>query len=226
MFSAEEKIILGSALSLTGDIAATDLLSSAYAEAADALDGPALHVIVGGLVQVAERNDTESQTIEIVQPMVEELVRRDGTGAEDKAWLLNQLQKLYWGANQPSRCIEVLEEVIQLQPEEPSYHHNLALCYNALGNPAQAAVAIQRALDLDTRDPDHLSVAIRVFRAVGEVEKADRLMESLQKIDPFEAMMAESVDINEVAKTLGIEDDPHKMEELRKAFEGEGDATW
>ena len=88
-------------------------------------------------------------------------------------------------ADSPQQAIVLLEEVVDRFPDLAAVHAALGLCYERLGDAAQAMEQFRQALDLAPEDPrNHLYVADVYFSK----ERFDRARESYQaavKRDPL-----------------------------------------
>lgn len=92
-----------------------------------------------------------------------------------KAWLLN--------------AIDYIEKAIGINPQEPSYYFNLAICYRENNQIKDAETAIDKAVQLKTDDVDHLRLAYEIYIKVGNGEKAKEVKKKIQGISPIIATM-------------------------------------
>ncbi len=112
---------------------------------------------------------------------------------KEKASILNQLQRIYYGSEDYEKALIYAEEVIKTWREEGSYWYNLALiCRREKINKLDRALeAINEMLAIGTKDADHLELAIKIFRQKGEVENANIFLSQLREINKYKAEMLE-----------------------------------
>jgi tetratricopeptide (TPR) repeat protein len=161
-----------------------------------------IHAGVGALVSYYGKVDKEEEAIPLLQPILLEEGSRPDRTAEQQAWYLNQLQKLYYGNRDYRSALGLGERVIQLAPDDPFYNYNLSLIYEKLDRLADAKKRVDRYLALGSQEEAHLSHAVQILVKVGDVGRASMVFEALQTVDRRSAQ--ELLDDDElVRKALG-----------------------
>ena len=165
-----------------------DLIVSNYEAAKEKLDLAVIKTLVAGIISCAYYNDLNNEVLPFIEGVISEQIGLSATTGEDKAFLLNELAKINHYRGDFSSAIQLLEQVVEID-EKTSYLYNLAMTYDTIDDNERAAAAIHKMLQHDTRDTDHLSLAITVLRKHGDRPLADQLMTQLQSIDPFAAKL-------------------------------------
>jgi tetratricopeptide (TPR) repeat protein len=68
--------------------------------------------------------------------------------SKDKAFLLNQYQRLLFGSGNFDKALEVQKDVLELCPEDSAYIYNMVLIYEQLGEDDSAYVSVKRLYEL------------------------------------------------------------------------------
>ena len=190
--SKESRLALAGTLALIQDPVASDIAQSAYADYADTLALDEIKLIVGITTKVAHANNSENEALTFVTQVTEQQSKRTDISDTDKAWFLNQLQRLLYATKKYAEAIEVLNKVISLNPDEPSYYYNIAGNYQKLDDYQSAADAIKKCLSLSMEDPSYLRMGLKILNNVpGEEGTVAQLSAKLSELDPFEAAIAE-----------------------------------
>ena len=145
-----------------------------------------------GLVQYYIGTDRAKEGCDLVPQVASELLATPGAAAEDLAHAHNQLQMLYYGAEDYQNALSKADQAIALNPSEPSYLYNVSLVYEQLRLPRKAIEAIEKCLALGTDDGQHLSQAYDLYSDNGMQGKADAIMKQLESVDPRRAARARS----------------------------------
>ena len=141
--------------------------------------------------------DIEEENLAFVTEKAEALLEMAETD-KDRAGVYNQMNRIYYGAyatakqrdddpkNYLNEAIVALEKATMLDKEDASYFYNLALCYSKKGEQKKALTAINRCLELDTKDDDHLALAYNLHKEENSA-RANDILDNLKKINPFRA---------------------------------------
>ncbi len=165
---------------------------------------------IGSYISFCNRADLEVEELDFVSEELERLEERvvsSDLPVDEKHDLLggiyNQTNRLFFGAYETSnrsstreinkswliKAIEALEKAIELKPNEPSYFYNLALCYQKNKQLAESEKAIDRCLEINSGDSDHLRLAYSIYIEAAKFEKAKKIKERLEKEFPYIATM-------------------------------------
>lgn len=155
---------------------------------------------LGALTQFYHLTDRELEGIDEVCPLINNLCNGAygfSLSARDKAWFVNQQQKLYYGAsllkkgepNERSRYLNLAldgaRQVVGTIPEEPAYHYNISLIYEQLGDNAKALEHVDEYMNLETHDGSHLNHAADLYlKTPGREDSARNALIKLKAHDP------------------------------------------
>lgn len=188
----DELLTIAGLLASAGDERARDVLMRMLASGKEKLDVSEMKGLVGAIVQATLKLGHIEEMIEQMSPLIEDLASDGDTGPVDKAYFLNQLQKLLYGADRYQDALQIAERVLQLAPLEGAYHFNASLIFEKLGLLKKAEACVDRFLELEKEDPgpDHLGQAVEIFAAVGRKADARKLFEKLRTIDSGRANLS------------------------------------
>ena len=153
------------------------------------------------LVGCANRYDREPEIMDVVERAAHALdvqARQAPAGSiesKEHAQVFNQLNRLYHGIYATTGETEYLEKAISSLERAISIHeaaflyYNLAFCERSIDLEG-ARRDINRCLELsgDTVDDDHLELACKIYRALGDLGYDDMLAR-LQDVNPQKAML-------------------------------------
>ncbi|MCB1954556.1 MAG: hypothetical protein KDG55_02715 [Rhodocyclaceae bacterium] len=140
----------------------------------------------GSLVQYYNVRDDALAGIQLLESRMYAL-GKEGKATKDRAFYLNQLGRLYYGAKQFEKCLEVQKEAADLVPEEIAYQYNTSLVLQQMGMLNEALKYAKRTLSLQPTDPDHIETAIEIFSKSGLNTQADLALDQLREISPDRA---------------------------------------
>lgn len=112
---------------------------------------------------------------------------------EERANILNQLSRIYYSADEYEKSMSIAEEVVSLW-RETSYLYNLALIYRDLDMLDKSYEMIQEMIEMGTTDSDHLELAVKIFRKLGDTEKANETLLKLREVNRYKAEMLDLMD--------------------------------
>lgn len=143
-------------------------------------NGPELRFVLASAVQNYVSTDREREGLDrlkaILMPYVD-----DGTQPDEfRAYVANQLAMLYFGAEETDSALRTLKVAVSLGSSEPSYYYNLSVVHEHRGEIAEAVSAVERCIEENTSDRDHLLHALGLFRQVGNVELVDEVERRLE----------------------------------------------
>ena len=154
----------------------------------------------GCFVSYCNISEKEIEYLEFLESEANALLEK-ATTDEEKAGIYNQINRFFYGAHSTinrngkkdteylDKAIDAQKEATRLNPNEPSFFYNLAICCQEKETLDDAVEAINRCLDLETSDVDHLSLAYKLYTSVGDVNKASEVKKTLKKINPRRAML-------------------------------------
>lgn len=183
---------------MLGSVAAAAILKNEWPYIKENMPFKMQYEELGCYVSYCVRRDLEPEEIDFVITEATQMLDSAQT-IEQKAGLYNQMNRISYGAyktlendgkSEPeylNKAIEYLQKAIELNPEQPSYYYNLAICKNESGDIKGSVEAIKKCIDLDTDDDDHLSLAYRIFKDQGMTDEAMRAFAKLKEINPVKA---------------------------------------
>lgn len=140
--------------------------------------------LLRGLAEYYVSRDEESEGASILEKHIRDLSNNEEISANDRAAILNSLQKLFYGAKRYEDALIVCDEVTSLAPDEPSFHYNASLIYEKLGQFKKSKQEIETCLKLGTDDEDHLSQAIDIYKELDDMAKYEDCLSKLESINP------------------------------------------
>ncbi|MBZ0271983.1 hypothetical protein K8I61_08095 [bacterium] len=161
------------------------------------LDVDTQKVVIGGYVQALGRFDQESRGLESLHNFIELLKSDAGDGdsisANDRAFLLNQYQRLLHGAGKHEDARAIGNIVLTLS-QDPSYYYNQSINEEECGNFDAAVINIEKLMNMvendgGVADDDHLARAIDIYCRANKAQKARKAFELLEKVNPLKATL-------------------------------------
>lgn len=155
---------------------------------------------LGVLVGSANRQDRELEIMDLVERIAEGMnalaeYLGDGAAPKDRAQVYNQLNRLYHGIyittddeSYLMRAIDALRRALSIY-EAAYMYYNLATCERHI-DLAAARRDIDRCLELsaDDVDDDHLELACKIYREMGD-PGYDDMLERLREVNPQKALL-------------------------------------
>jgi len=152
---------------------------------------------LGCMISFASRQDKEPEILAMVESITSHLLLTEES--EDPslvAQIYNQLNRLYHGVSllndddsYMQKALTSLRKAIALDPHKGSYRYNLAmLLKNSDLEGAREAIEKCLELDGDKHDADHLVLAYKIFRQLGD-PRSSEVMEMLEKVNPARAAL-------------------------------------
>ena len=175
--------ILASAGNEVGSNELLDYVETHFAE----LDYEAFRIAIGALGRFYSATDREREGLSHFKKYIGEFIRLHKVSPDEEAYLLNQLQKLEFGAGEYPDALELSLKVLELAPNDLSYIYNASTVYRKLEQPKRAEAMVDRYMAIDGVDEDHLSHAVRVYIEAGNVDKAKKAYARLLTISPGRA---------------------------------------
>lgn len=169
------------------------VLLDAIDEIAPQLDDDQFKLAVASLVDHYSVNDREAEGIDrLATPILDRATSHELENPKESAYLLNQLQKLYYGAESFEEAQRYGVRAAELNPTESAYWYNLSLIYQQRGLMELAEEAIRKVLELkegERHDEDQLVQAVEIFAARARTEEARGAFHALTAINPGRAQM-------------------------------------
>lgn len=162
---------------------------------------------LGGYVSGASRLDEEERALKRFEEIYGSLAHASPSAdltVEQRAFILNQYQRLLHGLDRDDEAAQVGSRVLELAPSSIHYLYNQSL--NLRNDPAAAGVLIDRLmtqlfqLPTEDIDGDHLRQATRVYAITNQVSKLADAYNLLKQVDPYLAQVVGEME--EVAKLL------------------------
>jgi hypothetical protein len=151
---------------------------------------------IGSLVAGYNMLDRETDGLELLGPFFQRIADTEAPSSElstkDKAFFLNQHQRLFHGDKQLEKALAIEQQVLALAPEDRSYNYNACLIFDELGDGKSAYGAAKKLYHLmnedENLDDDHLYLVTRLF-AKNSDPLAREAYAKLQEINPYRASM-------------------------------------
>lgn len=164
---------------------------------------------IGSLVAGYNRLDEEDRGIELLGPFFEKIIAVEAPSSsldsKDKAFFLNQYQRLLHGQGRFEEALFMQKQVLALSPEDQSYNYNIALIFDALEKREDAYSTSKKLYHMMKEsgnfDDDYLVLVIRLF-AKNNDSLAREAYSKLQEVNPYRASMV--MQSKELKKSLSI----------------------
>ena len=133
-----------------------------------------------------QKIDMQEAGLKIVGPVIDRCIESCDKNSS-KATLLNQKARL---VTDNKKRIEILSDVIKLNPNDPSFNYNLSVCYEKEEDLVKAkeyidiCMANQRSDNESEYDSDHVGQAIDVYAKLNDKEKVNEYLRIIQQINP------------------------------------------
>lgn len=182
-----------------GSRVAFDLLSTRISTV-DKFQPEDASIVVGGFVSGASRLDEEAKALALLEPFFAD-VDHGHSGrysAENRAFFLNQKQRLLHGLGRTKESLEIGERVLDLRPNDVAYLFNQSINCEAEGRVERALELVDRymALTQEKSEPDesHLQRAVRIYSKANQRAKAVQTFQLLQHHHPYIAELLKEDD--------------------------------
>lgn len=152
---------------------------------------------LGCMISFASRQDREPEILAMVEGIAAHLLlSEDSEEPGLVAQIYNQLNRLYHGVSilqdddaYLQKALTCLRKAIALDPTKSSYRYNTAmLLKNTDLEGAREAIEKCLELDGDKHDADHLVLAYKIYRQLGDPRSAE-VMDILEKVNPARAAL-------------------------------------
>ncbi len=173
-------------------VAANRLLSAFETPTYEKLTVSQRIAVIGALVSYCNRLDKEILFLDRIDKMLKDI--EPIASEKEKGSIYNQYARLFFGAYENderddfrTKAEEYAKKAVEYDPNQPSYHYNLAFIIK--NRDLDAAIdTISKCINLDSKDPEHLSLAYELYHRAGN-ERADEIYKKLETIDPIRAKM-------------------------------------
>jgi len=182
-------------LSVQGDEAALELAYRVLTEHLDQIKGQgddALKTGISGVVQFYVTTDRELEGVQRCEPVIRRIAQLPEIGKGVKAFALNQLQMLMFGAKRYQEALSLVEEALALEPSTLAYVYNASLIYEKVGLTQKAVEMVDRYMAMPEDgdpNPSHLSHAVETYVAAGRIDEARSAFGKLRQVDPGKAKL-------------------------------------
>jgi hypothetical protein len=179
-----------------GSTAAHKELENLFSNSFDTFGRKLQQDYIGSLVSGYNMQDRESYGLELLRPFFEKIVATETPSSElsnkEKAFFLNQYQKLLYGHQEYEDALNVGKDVLSLAPDDMSYIYNYSILCTKLGASESAYNAVKGLYALMNStgdyDVDHLNQVIKIFASNKDVLAREAFVK-LQEVNPFSATM-------------------------------------
>lgn len=151
---------------------------------------------IGSLVAGYNMQDREEDGLALMSDFFKQIRASDSPTAElsnkDKAFFLNQYQRLLHGLKKFDEGLEIGKEALLLSPDDLSYHFNYSILCEAVGDTESAYNTIKKLYVLMNKannyDDDHLARVVTLFAAHND-PLAQEAFSKLQEVNQYKATM-------------------------------------
>lgn len=146
--------------------------------------------------------DRELEGISRCEALIKNVVSLPDLDNSAKAQILNQLQKLNYGAGRYQEALEICEQVLELDPEEVAYLYNASLIYEQLNLMQKSVALVDMLMNKNDKNASHLSHAVEVYIAMDRLADAKSAFFQLRQVDSDKAAVL--LYRSDIAKKLGL----------------------
>lgn len=197
-------IALAGILSVQGYEPAAEIVYRLMTEHFDQIKTEGIETLQAGISSIVRfyvATDRESEGIARCEPLIRKVANLPDVDSKVRAYVLNQLQMLYYGAKQYQDALTVCEQVLEID-EKAAYVYNASLIYEELGLTQKALEMVDRYMRMSDIDEDHYSHAVETYIAANRLDDAKAAFFQLRQVSPDKAAVL--LFQSDIAKKLGI----------------------
>lgn len=202
-------LTMAARLAARGSMAAFNEIHARLPQVIAALTPDDIEAIIGGFISfcqtqtaTAEDEDFVDSVISIAETALNAEPDTEGS-RKLRASLMNQRSRMWYALAPASdtaaeawdHAVEYLRKAIDLDPDDPHTHYNLAMIMRDRGDLEAASGEIGRVLEIDStiakQDADHLRLAVEVWDALADPRRDDAFAQ-LKVVNPFLARIIRS----------------------------------
>ncbi|MCC7101783.1 MAG: tetratricopeptide repeat protein [Fimbriimonadaceae bacterium] len=94
------------------------------------------------------------------------------------------LAEYYQATNNPAKSLELLEEALKLDGDEPAIYTRMGVAQNAMGQVAEAETSFQKAVDLEPADKPSMGFLAQVIASQGRAHEVPMLWREVVEANP------------------------------------------
>jgi len=137
-----------------------------------------IKMAIDGIYDFYSNSAASESGIDIIENLIQDVINDPSINAEDRAFLLNELQKLKYESGRYAEALIDCLKLIELVPEDSAYWYNLALNQEKMSRINEAADSVEKFLALDKAPKQHLlpfaqkvlSLAGRNLASIGSIK--------------------------------------------------------
>jgi tetratricopeptide (TPR) repeat protein len=164
---------------------------------------------IGSLVAGYNIRDSEEEGLELLGDFFEKIAATEAPSqslsSKDKAFFLNQYQRLLHGQKRLEEALAIEKQVLALDPDDRAYNYNISLIYEELERIDEGYSSAKKLYhlmkDSEDYDDDHLFLVVRLFARKNDPQAREAYLK-LQEVNPYRASMV--LRDKETRKALGI----------------------
>ncbi len=167
---------------------------------------------ISALIQyLYHHRDEEQHGLKILEPLVQTRLNSDTMPVEEKAYLLNQIHRLKYSAQDYEGALEDIEQCLEWSPNKPPYLYNAALVCDKLRLDKKELGYVDQYMEVTKEqgvedDDDILLHAVQCYAKSKRRSEMIDALECLKACSPTKSLLAYA--ISEVQELLGDSDDP------------------
>ena len=146
---------------------------------------PHEYAVYEGLVKVYLKQKKYDEIVEVLEYLIRHQPKNDG--------YLVQLGNVLMTVKRYKEAITLYERSIEINALVPSRFVNVALCYQALHDLAQARKNFQKALDLDPTNVQYLMMLVEISIKMGDSAQALKRLSEAAEMDPENLQVKEKI---------------------------------
>ena len=161
--------------------------------------------ILGSYISASNMHDMEESALSVLSDFFHSLVQNENTtikSAVDRAFYLNQYQRLLNGIGRNEEAEKIGNLVVSLKPDDASYLFNYSICLEKNNDLDGALNFIEKCLNISLDDEDHLRRGVGLYAKTGNKIKTIETLAILEKTSPLTAeIIRETSEVREILKS-------------------------
>jgi tetratricopeptide (TPR) repeat protein len=140
-----------------------------------------IQAAITSLVRFFDARDREQEGLARLEPLFKQVLSLP-LDATARAFIVNQIQMLCYGAKDYERALQLSEETLTLNPGDAAYVYNASLLYEKMGLLQKTLAMVDRYMESSDQTETRLSHAVQVYVATNQTQKARKTFERLREL--------------------------------------------
>lgn len=143
---------------------------------------------IGTVCSYMIRLDRELEAMQRIKPIIDKILDVSSLTPVGRAFYLNQIQRLHYGLGEYETAMQILDEVIDLAPNNISYLYNASITAAQLSLTQKSLTLVDRYMAIGTHDDDHLYHAVKTYVVAQRLQDAREAYISLRNVSVVKSL--------------------------------------